>query len=345
MFWLFIAWALAPDAHAQRRTAPARCAPDELLREASRVALDAPSPTTGSLRTMLEQRGLPAPSVRLWIARGADAALEEAMSAWLDTQPLDPRACRVGRTCEDGRCALVVVPRVASLTLRHDTAQGTSVLHASAAFPLSVSAPHVVALSPSGRTTTAPLDAPLDLREPGLWIVQLVASTTAGPQPWAQRAVHIRRDGVVEEGVVEPIARVDHDIASSVRDERTWILALNRLRERQGLEPLRVSPLLAPTARSRIASRARFRSVAHALGPGDEPDAHLSRERVTARRVAENIVRAPSLVEAFERLEQSPSHRATRRDDFVDSIAVSALRADDGWYVLELFAASPAISP
>lgn len=298
-------------------------------------------PSTPRLRDLAERHGVAAPSVRLWIGRGRDEPARRAAFDWLAEQRLDARVCLVSQVvCAQGRCAVVVVPRaVAAFEL--STIERDGAVHIRATVNLGElrsRTAQIVALSPGGHTFSSPLGATLPARESGVWRVQLVIDAGDGPRPWAQRTIE-----VLDRARTTPATTTTRaPTRSNVTDPRTWLVELNRRRTSAGLPTLRGAPLLAELAQQRARERSRSATVAHVTAPGDEPDARLAAQGIRADRVAENIVAAPSLEAAFERLEQSPSHRRVRYEPSLDSVAIGMVRDETAngsqWYVVELYA-------
>lgn len=286
------------------------------------------------LRAMAERAGLAAPSIRVWAARGPSEALDRAMNRWLDSQSLAPQWCRSAVATHDGLRALVLAPRSAEFDA---TVSERGAVEFRVQFSSPVRNAHVVLTAPDGRSFVSTLREPAHLTQHGTWTAQLVAELDQGPIAFAQRTLQW---GEPESQRATSVASAPH-----VRDERTWLAALNRARAQSGAPALRMDPLLAQVARARVELRATRATVAHALDAEDGgPDRALREAGVSTTQVAENLARAPSLDEAFARLDRSPSHRRARMDASFDAAAIVAVRAQDGWYVIELFALRPALS-
>jgi len=335
-----------------------QCSVDPRLERAARAALTDRS--TVRSRDVVEQSGVAAPSVRLWVGRGARAASLTLAERWLFEQRLARATCLVSPlACDAAMCAVLVVPRVAALGLRAIQREGASFIEArvepSVALPASaLRGAQVVALSPSGHTFSTRLDQLIRAAEPGAWRVQLVLDAGDGPRPWAQRSVEVAPN------VAAPSPSPAGNAPSSpvvIADARTWLIELNRRRVRAGFSALRAAPLLGALAEERARERSARQTVAHVVAPGDEPDARLAAQGIRAERVAENIVTAPTLEAAFERLEQSPSHRRVRYEPALDSVAIAITRGgsrvegaertgvvNEQWFVVELFATRPALA-
>ncbi len=335
-----------------------QCSVDARLERAARAALIDRS--TVRSRDAVEQDGVAAPSVRLWVGRGARAAALGLAERWLSEQHLARATCLVSPlVCDAALCAVLVVPRVAALGLRAIEREGASLIEARVepdnAVPASaLRGAQLVALSPSGHTFSTHLDQPIRAAESGTWRVQLVLDAGDGPRPWAQRSVEVAPN------FAAPSRAPSSNAAASpvvVGDARTWLIELNRRRVRAGFRALQAAPLLVALAEERARERSARQTVAHVVAPGDEPDARLAALGIRADRVAENIVTAPTLEAAFERLEQSPSHRRVRYEPALDSAAIAIARgrsraertertgvADEQWFVVELFATRPALT-
>lgn len=307
------------------------------VRAASATDAERAQITTESLRALAEAADLPAPSVRLWIGRGSAEGLTHEINRWLRSQGLDARACRMASAAAGDVRAVVLAPRSAAFTatVRRADASAEVRVSFSARFDVEVRNAHVVLSSPDGRSFVADLARDYLLPGSGTWLAQLVADSEQGPIGWARRTI-------VVGAATERPRPSDEREAPAVRDARTWLVALNHQRRAAGTAAVRADALLQSIAESRAQMRARLSAVAHSLSD-DAPDAHLRREHIRTERVAENVVRAPSLAEAFARLDASPSHHRVRMDRAVDAVAIAAVHAADGWYVVELFALRPAL--
>ncbi len=313
----------------------APCVDEPRLRDAARYALEhAEHLTTEALRATAEQSGFAAPSIRVWVGRGAERAADAEITRWIAAQSLDRRVCRVARVSDGALHAVVLAPRSAEFTVNLQTNEASSTVTFAARFAVPLRNPHVVLTSPEGRSFVAPLDRAQVLPTRGAWSAQLVGESEQGPIAWARRTITVGASAeVAERAGVGPI-----------RDERGWLTALNRARATLGAQALRNDPLLLAVARTRARACAAQSTVAHAVVEGDTPDAHLSREGIRSAQVAENVARAATLDEAFARLDRSPAHRRVRMDGSFDAAAIAAVQAEDGWYVIELFALRPALS-
>ncbi len=336
-----IAWGVAlgsTQARGQARAVgvPQGCAGDVRLVAAAVAALDQAREErldAVALREVAARNGSVAPSLRVWVGPGARDATPDAMQRWFSAQRVDPLLARCAVAGRGGRWALVVSPRSAEFRVEL-TASGEALAHAR--FTVPVRDARVVFLGPFGETVDGALDRVTPLPSAGAWTAQLVADGGDGPIPYARATLVLG---------AESTAPALASACTDVTDARSWLVALNRARLRDGALALRADPLLAAIALVRVRARAARATVAHALEPGDAPDAHLARERIVAARVAENIARAPTLCDAFERLAHSPSHRRVRAASELDAVGIATVRAEDGWYVLELFATAPAIAP
>jgi hypothetical protein len=310
-----------------------RCAVErslsDLAQEAVRASLAGAELSAEELRARANARGLHPATLRVWVGDGGNRR-PAALDAWLRAQRLDPRVARCGVGRESGRLALLVDPRRAWFEVREER----SALWTEARFVVPVRSARVVLLGPRSQSVEAPVGTWIRVPSPGVWSAQLVADAGMGPIPWALRSIRV--GATARDGSWEPSGE-------GVTDARTWLVALNVLRAQDRAPALRADPLLASLAEERVAARAERATVAHALEDGDSPDEFLRRRGIRADRVAENLARARTLREAFERLSVSPSHRRIRAMPELDAVGVAVLQAPDGWYVVELYAARPAI--
>jgi uncharacterized protein YkwD len=320
-------------AQAQLRAHPVEGCPldgvlSEVAEAAARDALQGAEVTSERMRQRAHERGDRAASLRVWIGRGGSRRPSTA-DDWLRGQRLDPRVARCGVGRAGDRWAVLVNPRSAGFELH--ASRGT--VRAEARFMVPVRDARVALLDARGRTVEGAVGEEIALPGPGRWEAQLVADAGMGPIPWARQTVQV---GSTEEASSSSSCGV-------VTDGRTWLAALNVARAQDGVDPLRPDPILASIAMDRARLRAEQSTVAHALTEGDAPDAYLARRGIRAERVAENVARARSACEAFDRLGASPSHRRNRGSSALDAVGIGLWRAEDGWYAVELFALRPGI--
>jgi uncharacterized protein YkwD len=166
-----------------------------------------------------------------------------------------------------------------------------------------------------------------------------VAQTAWGPLPFA--LWHTRVGEASSSATRDTTATVNANESVVIANAFAWVGALNRTRASRGTERVGSDPLLATLAQERAEQMARAGAVLHARGAGDDPRSRAERAGVATERLAENVVRARTLAEAFARLQQSPAHRAQREDAAMDAVGVGIARRDEVVYVVELLAQRP----
>jgi uncharacterized protein YkwD len=113
-----------------------------------------------------------------------------------------------------------------------------------------------------------------------------------------------------------------------------WIDAARR---HVGVSSLRRDTALDQLAQDHARAMAARGQTAHDVGDGP-PAERLARAGGVARRLGENVARAPSLERAHRVLWDSPSHRGNIVDPSFDALGVGVVRAAGDVWVCELFA-------
>lgn len=308
----------------------ASCTDEPALSGAARAALDDAS--AEALRALAVASGLPAPAVQVgvfpWTAPGASV---EPVRAWLGPRLAPGARCAIAR--QGDRLAVALVPRLATVSPLVTAALPGSSLSASVALHTDVQRPTVYVLDPSGAVLSWPLPEDRTLRVPlpleGTYAIEITGDTGDGARAWARWQVVA--------GAPTP-ARPEAPVGTA----DALVLAINDLRRRAGLGALRRDPLLGSVALGRARALAEALALSHGA-EGSGPVEALASRAVYARRVAENLARAPSLAEAHARLCASPSHRAVLLDPNLDALGVGVARTATGIYLVELFAQAPAL--
>jgi uncharacterized protein YkwD len=141
---------------------------------------------------------------------------------------------------------------------------------------------------------------------PGMHVVEVVADGPGGPEVTALLAVRAgalpaARD-TARSAAAEP--------AGDAEAEAAVVRALNALRTRAGLSPLRVTPELSAAARRQSEHMRDAGKVAHILPGSGELADRLRSASIPFRRAYENVARAGTALAAHEAAEESPAHRA-----------------------------------
>lgn len=339
VFLCAMACARGASADAVDDVLSSRCALDPRLGAAALDVLSARDPgrplDAARLRTLAENAGIPAPAVLAVLVRGeTPAARAEALRAWFDARPAPHATARCAARTEGDHTGVALAPRLAEVTPVIARIAVGATLRQSVALPSDARDATLVVRRPDGQVRTQPLIAgglSMRLESPGEHTLQVMADRGQGPLAWATWHVRAGDAGAAE--------AVSDDIASP----RALVAAINAMRREAGAPGLRADPLLAAVAARYARALAQRAVIGHGVGEGDSPWTRLRDAHLHAERVAENVVRARTLTEAHVRLSNSPSHRANLLDPTLDAVGVGAFEATDGVYVVELFAARPAM--
>lgn len=308
----------------------ARCLRDDRLAGAVSLALEDPQGFEASeLRERAWRAGLAAPSVHALVLQGGDAeAATATVSSWLDARVREAPRCALGR--RGGLLAIALAPRTAEVLAASATGVATWRIAPGDA-PRGAT---VVATSEGAEVLRATVNddgtvaLPLDTRR--RWTLQLLADTESGPTPFATWR-YGARDGDATPG------------GDALWSDRHVLGAINALRRRVDAPALRRDPVLDAVASRHAENLARRSILAHVPSPEDTPLARLRGAGVVADRVAENLARGRTLTDAHASLERSPSHRANLLDREVDTVGIGVARSEGAVYLVEVFAARPAV--
>jgi len=304
-------------------------------------------------------RALGGPQVwpRVWTLemRGHDAeTVSEAWSTWASSwtsrEPgIGERRC--GTAVVDGGdgrtiVAAVVVDVLADLApvpLRARTGQW---LRVEARLLVDAAHAELVVLDPEAGPRVVPgalhgeaFRAVFSADRPGLWRLQLLVDRGQGPRPALEAWVFVDREPDLAEATQAapgPRAAVAADASLDVL--RAGLSGLiDAARRQAGVPSLRRDTALDQLAQDHATAMAERGQTAHDVGDGP-PAERLARARVSARRIGENVARAPSLERAHGVLWDSPSHRGNIVDPSFDALGVGVVRAAGDVWVCELFA-------
>jgi uncharacterized protein YkwD len=338
------------------REALARCGEGEAgLQAAADLALEhalrgEPLPGADALAFAQRASGEPHPWARAWAASAKVLSGEAALmrlDSWLaeDRAP-GPRRCAVAAGAAGGSqaLALVAVRALADLDPLPTRARTGQWLTLAARLRVSAEGASVLILGPGGTTRRVPawLDGPVlrarfALDRPGGFVVQVLATTSAGPRPVAEARVFAD---------VEPPPRdpsppaPGEETAAGAADDQALAAMLAAARDSAGELPLVRDPRLDALARDHAQRMMAVRALAHDAGDGDPAD-RLRAAGLTAAAVGENVAHDATVAGAHRALWGSPSHRAnmTRRD--FDRVGLAVVRdGDGGVWVVETFAAA-----
>jgi uncharacterized protein YkwD len=173
--------------------------------------------------------------------------------------------------------------------------------------------------------------------------IEVLGSGAMGPEVVALLAVDVG-------DVASPAAAgalPEEDPASASDAEARVEEAVNELRRKHRLPPLRTDPALREAARRHSADMLAAGRVAHVLPRSGDVAARLRRARIPFDRVLENVARGPSALAAHGAAEDSPAHRGAMLDPSVRTIGCGIARGtlpsgDPVVYLTEIFVEPPA---
>jgi hypothetical protein len=303
-------------------------------------------------------RALGGPHVwpRVWTLErvGQDAEqVSDAWSSWASSAASrEPSAGerRCGTASVDGGdgrtiMAAVIVDALADLApvpLRARTGQW---LRFEARLLAEAQRAELVALDPEAGPRTIPgalhageFRAVFSADRPGLWRLQLLVERGQGPRPALEAWVFVDREPDLAEATRAapgPLSRLADDASPDML--RAGLSGLiDAARRQAGVPSLRRDAALDRIAQEHAEAMALRGQTAHDVGDGP-PAERLARARVMARRMGENVARAPSLERAHRVLWDSPSHRGNIIDPSFDALGVGVVRVAGDVWVCELF--------
>ncbi|MFW5926135.1 MAG: CAP domain-containing protein [Myxococcota bacterium] len=307
-----------------------RCSREDALAEAAAsLMLDGGAPGDAAVLRAVRESGSDLPAAHaLWVPPEGHGAVRRWMDELRERSDA-PLAC--GRATSGNEAVVLAAPRggrleVATGGVRVELAEGFG--EAYLALQDAGGDHRRLALEEDAGSTVVPLPPGL---EPPV-TVQLVATGPAGPRPVAIRVV-----GAPRAGGSGSAPSPDGDASL---DDR-----LGDLRALHGAGSLRPNRLLAEAAHDHARRVCESRRVAHALGPGDDPEARLAKRGLRARVVGEVVARDRRASDAFAALTESPSHRLTMVDPRFTDVGLGRARDDAGKTCLVIvFAAWPTMA-
>jgi hypothetical protein len=315
------------------------CADDGLLSQAAaELVLDGKPPVAEALSVAARAAGSDAVGLRaLWLPGAADDdARRQKWLASLAAQADAPLSCgeAVG---SDGRLLLAVArggslepisaqARVVRGRLSPGFGDAELVIHAADGQMTRLD------VSPGTLLDGVPLSEELELPAR----VQLLARGGSGPRPVAERVVGDA------DALPGPAPRAGVQAGAEPVPVSAAQAALRRLRGSEGKRALRDNALLSRLASKHAERVCQSGRIVHELAPGEDPESRLREEGVVARRVGETVARSGDLVQAFDALTRSPSHRMTLLEPgFTDAGFGSASDATGKQCLVVLLAAWP----
>jgi len=275
------------------------------------------------LELLLRARGLPQVWPRALTVAGLEDGeqLQHRLAHWAGAEPVRGRArCGLARGADgDGKpvLAVIAVDALADLRPLPTRSRVSRWLELDGVINVPADAVHVLLMGPKGRPRKVPATlsggqfrSRFSLDQPGPWLIQVLASMSAGPLPVLEARVFAGVDPTA--ALAEPRAPGKRSGLSSSQPPAELASGLARLvnaaRSTERISPLRRDRTLDQLAEEhagRMASRGR---LAHDLGSGTV-EQRLSAAGWTAVHVGENVAAARTIDRAYQTLWASPSHR------------------------------------
>jgi uncharacterized protein YkwD len=182
----------------------------------------------------------------------------------------------------------------------------------------------------------------LEFPTAGRHVVEVIAEGDAGPEVAA--IMTVAAGGAPLDAPPAPAPRAEP--ADAAAAEAAVLGAVNAIRRRHGLAPVKAAPELAAVARRHSEAMAAAGRVAHRVaGSGDVGD-RLRRAGVAYRRVFENVAGGATAVEAHAEAEESPAHRSSMLQPDATRVGIGIARArlasgETTIYLTEVFVEPP----
>jgi hypothetical protein len=325
---------------------------------ARREAEGAPPLEISELVARIRVHGGPQVWPRVWTldSSGADDAdVRSSFEAWLSALPRGaPWRCGVARAVGVGGREIVValvVETLADLEPLPLRARLGQWLRLRARELVPTRAARVVLLGPRGLPRVLPsagdandTRAVFSLDQPGLWRLQVLLDTGAGPRPSLEAWVFVDVEPSVAAGSLPAPGEELEPGPRSGLDAPTALLAmLNQARRSEGRADLRRDARLDQLARDHAEAMQRRALTAHDVGHG-LPDERLHQAGIEVHRMGENVAHARTLGLAHRALWDSPSHRGNLLDAGFRVVGLGVAEAPPsldpaaGVWVCELFA-------
>lgn len=289
----------------------------------------------------MRENGAPHPRPRIVSATGKAPIGDDALRTKLEALRSERSRCGIARAPlpHGGEIVgAVVVDALADLAPLPTHSRTGAWLEVDATLAVTATDARVVVLGPRGapRVVGTSFDrasrrvhARFVLDRPGAFTMQVVGDLeNGGPRPLLEARVFADVAPTSSPLVPGEESANPNDLESLVA----------HLREAESLSALtrdaRLDALATAHAKRMLASQ----TTAHDLGDGDLR-ARFVEASLDARRVGENVARAPSVLAAHRTLYASPSHRLELLRAEYTHIGIGAVKADDGSvYVCEVFA-------
>jgi len=192
---------------------------------------------------------------------------------------------------------------------------------------LALSRPRVFVSTPSGWAREVPthvsggrFEAPLEFVRPGRYRIEVMGEGRYGPTVAAVFDVSCGTTPPTDGDTGEP------DPADDAAAEAAVLRAIDVLRGRQGLAPLRRDPRLTDLARRHSAAMRSAAQVAHILPGGGDVVRRLDAAQVPFSRAWENVARGDGALDAHQAVVGSPAHLANLLAPLAEGAGVGIAR-------------------
>ena len=195
--------------------------------------------------------------------------------------------------------------------------------------------PKKLEVSAADLTVGVTLAPELDVRR-----VQLVAEGPHGPRPVSELSLDTAPPPASQ--LAEPSPNAPALRGARSRPIEALLARIDAFRAETGAGSLRSNALLTKSAQQHASRVCELGRVGHRLDGGDDPEARLRAERISARAVGEAVARAQSADAALRAVLDSPSHRmAVSERRFTDAGIGQALDQRGNTCLVVLLAAWP----
>jgi hypothetical protein len=320
---------------------------------AERVASGHPPPEPEWTVERLRHWGAPYVGPRVWSARFAAAAdsgdAELRLERWAQRRARGVLRCGIAEVVEDGdsrTVALVQVDARADLEPLPTRGAVGSWIDLAARLSVPATGTAAVLLPPEGAPRALVLDergerlsARFSLDRPGLWLVQILANDEGGALPVLEAELF------AGDGTPEPRSSLEvpgeRAAAADAPAAQALLSMINEARRVSGVPPLAPDRTLTTLAEEHAGELLRRGAVTHDAGEGS-PERRIEAAGVTARRVGENVARAPSVLRVYRALWASPSHRGNLLYPHFVRVGIGVRAGTDGMlHASLLFADAP----
>jgi uncharacterized protein YkwD len=120
--------------------------------------------------------------------------------------------------------------------------------------------------------------------------------------------------------------------------ESSMLARINQMRNAQSIAPLVRHEGLDAAAREHSADMAEHRQLAHVSERTGDPGARVGRAGVQAQRIAQNVARRATTLEAYQSILESEANRRQLLDPTLTHIGLAATVGEDGVYVTQVLA-------